>query len=122
MIIINKNTRKIYYRIFCNHDLTLDEALDFIAPATWREQVNAYGYFHDLDDDIYYDELDISQFDDGSYTVRDRETGTVLEINLSLKQAKEIISLYEAEDKMAGEYEEDYYEIYDPVMGVVIDG
>lgn len=122
MIIINKNTGKIYYYIDSNHGLTLDEALDFVGPETWREEVDEYGCFHDRDEDIYYDDLNITSFTyDAPYAVRDRETGTILESNLSLEQAKELIELYEATDSAEGLYEEDYYEIYDSVKQIIVE-
>lgn len=52
----------LIYTVVVNHSMSLDEALDIVAPDSWRDEVNENGYFRDeevYDDDIYYDDLEI---------------------------------------------------------------
>lgn len=41
----------LIYDVITNHSLSLDEALDIVAPYGWREEVNELGFF--LDSDVY---------------------------------------------------------------------
>jgi hypothetical protein len=47
------------------------------------------------------------------YYTADRETGTFLEECRSISEGKEIIKLYEQEDKMNNCYEENFYCVVD---------
>lgn len=43
----------------------------------------------------------------------DRETGTFIEEVKTLKEGRDLIALYEEEDKREGTYTEDFYDIVD---------
>jgi hypothetical protein len=45
------------------------------------------------------------------YKIQDRQTGELIESNLTLEQAKELVLKYEEADKSEGIYEPDFYEI-----------
>jgi hypothetical protein len=45
------------------------------------------------------------------YKILDRQTGELIESDLTLEQAKQIIEVFEETDKSEGIYEPDFYEI-----------
>jgi hypothetical protein len=45
------------------------------------------------------------------YKIQDRQTGELIESNLTLEQAKQILEVFETTDKSDGTYEPDFYEI-----------
>lgn len=47
------------------------------------------------------------------YSIRDSETGCIIDDFETLKEAEKAIESYEKADKEAGTYEEGFYEIYD---------
>ena len=47
------------------------------------------------------------------FEIRQRETGLVIESENTISEAVKTINQYEIEDENNGEYEEDYYEVYD---------
>lgn len=48
-----------------------------------------------------------------TFSIRDHESGNVIDEFDSLAEAQEQLALYLQEDKDNGEYQEDSYEIYD---------
>lgn len=52
------------------------------------------------------------------YQVRISETGCVMETFDTFSEAKKVLLDYEGEDKKNGEYEKDYYEVYNSETGV----
>jgi len=51
------------------------------------------------------------------YQVRISETGCVMETFDTFSEAKEVLLDYEGEDRRNGEYEKDYYEVYNSETG-----
>lgn len=45
------------------------------------------------------------------YIIRERETGLIIEVVTTRKEAEEIVQKYEEGDKKEGNYTEDFYEI-----------
>ena len=45
------------------------------------------------------------------YQIQNRETGAIIEDNLTQDEAKQLLIAYETEDKKNEIYEEDFYEI-----------
>ena len=54
------------------------------------------------------------------YLIRQSETGLEIESASTIEEARKIISDYEREDEANGEYEPNYYEIYDTEKEEVI--
>jgi hypothetical protein len=54
------------------------------------------------------------------FSIRNRETGTVIEEADTLTEALKVISKYENEDKANGTYEDGFYEVFDNVLEEVI--
>jgi hypothetical protein len=52
-----------------------------------------------------------------NYRIQDREAGNVIEYFETLREAQQVLYRYEREDKEAGNYTEDFYEI-----AVLVDG
>ena len=45
------------------------------------------------------------------YIIQDKEAGNIIESNLTLEKANELLKLYEETDKKEGNYTPDFYEI-----------
>lgn len=49
------------------------------------------------------------------YVIRDREAGNIIEAFTNLKEAKEALVAYEADDKAEGIYTPNFYEIVESI-------
>ena len=45
------------------------------------------------------------------YVIRDRESGNIIESNLTLDEAQKLLSIFESQDEEDDIYEADFYEI-----------
>lgn len=108
--------------------LKTDDKLEAIAEARrelksrYNDSVEIRMYAHDVEDEECdnwnYDTL---EFSEKRYAVRDRVAGNVFDNCNTITEARELINQFEYDDKEDGNYEEDYYEIYDTDTNEVCD-
>lgn len=81
------------------------------------EECRIVAYYYQDSEDVMQDDLSLLDWTidhidvEYQYAVRCRENGEVFEYCLSMREAEEIISRHEEEDKKSEVYEENYYEI-----------
>ena len=100
--------------------LKTDDKAEAIAEArrslksSYNDTVEIRMYAHDVEDDDCdnwdYDNL---EFHAKRYAVRDREAGNVIDECDHIAEAEDMINQYEYDDKEDGNYEPNFYEIYD---------